>query len=355
MGVDLATSARRWGRTGVLTLLLVGACSSAGGARSSSAGRVDAFGRGRAARPAQASADIPISPPPAVFTGPAPSAPPPATLSSPSSASGTGIWAVVIGVDDYPGSGHDLEYARNDASDVDAVLADAGQPAGQRVDLVDGQASAATIRRAIDWLVAHAGPDATAVFFYAGHVRKLGPTTEAMVGADGQLVTDGDLAGHLARLAAARTWLVIAGCYGGGFTEALAPGRILTAAAPANALAYETSTYHRSYLDEYLIRRGMLEGLGGPSVQSAFSYATNALRQEHPDRMPVEYDDASGPLVLGVAGSVHRPPPPPPSTTTTTVSRSGSPPRQASPPTTQQPTQEQHCIVTAGTLVRCPD
>ena len=112
---------------------------------------------------------------------------------------------------------------------------------------------------------------------------------------------------------------------------------------------------HRSYLDEYLVRRGMLEGLGGPSVQSAFSYAANALRQEHPDRMPVEYDDATGPLILGVADGVHRSSAPPASTTTTTVARSGSRPAPASPSTTQQPTQQQHCIVTAGSLVRCPD
>jgi hypothetical protein len=200
-------------------------------------------------------------------------------------------------------------------------------------------------------LVGHAGPDATAVFFYAGHVRKLAPTSEAIVGADGGLVRDVDVADHLRGLRARHTWLVVAGCYGGGFTEALAPGRILTAAAPANALAYETSTYHRSYLDEYLIRRGMLEGLGGPSVQSAFAYAADALRREHPDRLPVEYDDGTGPLVLR-APSLPPPRPQPRSSTTTTA-----PPARPAPTTTSTtpPRSQQQCIVTAGSWVRCTD
>jgi hypothetical protein len=178
------------------------------------------------------------------------------------------------------------------------------------------------------------------VVFYAGHVRKLGPTTEAWVGSDGRVVTDAEVAQHLRPLRAARTWVVVSGCYGGGFTEVLAPGRILTAAAPANALAYETSTYQRSYFGEYLVHRGMLEGLGGPTVQSAFAYAAAVLHRDHPGREPVEIDDAAAPFGLGDA-----PPPPlasaPPATTTTTT---------APPP---PPGGSQHCVLTAGPLVRC--
>ena len=39
-------------------------------------------------------------------------------------------------------------------------------------------------------MVAHAGPSDTAVFFFAGHVRLLGPGRQAMVTSDGRLLSD---------------------------------------------------------------------------------------------------------------------------------------------------------------------
>jgi len=56
----------------------------------------------------------------------------------------------------------------------------------------------------------------------------------------------------------------MAACYGGGFTELMAPGRILTAAADANSLAYENESFGRSYLDEYLIHQALLESRKDP-------------------------------------------------------------------------------------------
>ena len=348
-GVDLTAFARRWGRAGaVASVVVAAACAPSGHSRD---------GGRSAALPAAGDAEAPIAPPPAQFDGPPPAAPAlPATLvAGPPAlpAGGAGLWSVVIGIGDYPGTSHDLAYTGNDAADMDAALARAGQPASQRVDLRDGQATGATMLRAFDWLVAHAGPDSTAVVFYAGHVRKLGGSTEALVGADGRVVSDREMAAHLAPLRASRTWIVMAACYGGGFTETLAPGRILTAAAPANSLAYETSTYHRSYLGEYLVHRGMLEGLGGPTVQSAFAYATEELRREHPNRMPVEFDQAGGPLTLG-SGSFAASPR---SSATTTVPPSS--PSSSGPSTTTTTTtapgsgSHQQCLITAGSLVRC--
>jgi hypothetical protein len=348
-GVDRRAFARGWGRTGAVAALVLAGCASAPGRHlvvSSTSG-------GRVAEPP--GAERLIVPP----TDPVTLAPPELPGSPPvpgnggkagSGATGTGVWSVVIGVDDYPGSGHDLAFARNDAADITAVLVRAGEAPEQRRVLLDGQASASAIRGALGWLVAHAGPSSTAVVYYAGHVRKLGPTTEAFVGADDQVVTDREVAQLLVPLRAARTWVVVAGCYGGGFTEVLAPGRILTAAAPANSLAYETATYHRSYLGEYLVHRGMLEGLGGPTVQSAFAYAYAALHHEHPGREPVELDDGGGPLVLDPAAGGR-------STTSTTSTTSAASPRSpASSTTTTTPPSggsPQSCLITTGYLAGC--
>lgn len=291
----------------------------------------------------------PMQEAPPAFEGPAPEAQP--AVFDPGPAGG-GIWAVVIGIDDYPGGSHDLLSAGNDARDMDAVLARAGSPPEQRLRLTDGQATADNIRRSLDWLVDRAGPDATAVFFFAGHVRDLGGGTEAMVGSDGGVVHDKEVARRLRGLHAARTWIVLAACYAGGFDEVLAPGRILTAAAPAGRLAYENLSMRRSYLVEYVLRQAVLNGRApGPiSVESAFAWGEAAIRKDYPDRVPVQFDRLAGDLPLGGAGWSNPPPPPrqdPP-----------PPPPRREPPTTTTttppPEEEESCGI-FGAILRCPE
>lgn len=246
------------------------------------------------ASPDTAAGDVAIAPPPAVFDAPpAPPPPPPTPLRDPFAGvtPAAGTWAVMIGINDYPGTGHDLRSAVNDADDVNEALARLGVPGDHRLLITDRQATAGVVRLAADWLVAHASPDAVAVFFYAGHVRKVSSSTEAIVSSDGDVVTDADLAGHLAKLQAKRTWLGIAACYGGGFTELLGPGRALTAAAGANSLAYENESFGRSYMVEYMVRQGIIEGRSSPTVQASVAYAQAAIHRDYPGREPVEVED----------------------------------------------------------------
>lgn len=289
-------------------------------------------------------------PPPAVFDAPAPlTAPPPQGLrqAPPPVRAAGGVWAVVVGINDYPGTRSDLRAAATDARDLDAALELYGVPAERRLLILDRQASAATITAALDWLVARAGPGSTAVFFYAGHVRKLGTNSETMVGADGGLVRDTDLAAHLGGLQASKAWMTIAGCYGGGFREALAPGRILTAASDADSLAYENAAYGRSYLVEFMVRRAMIEGRAGESVEASFAWAVEVLGREHPDRLPVQYDQADGELRLGTPPTPRPDPAPEPESP-------GQAPRSAEPdpPPDDEPDD---CVVELGALVGCGD
>jgi hypothetical protein len=279
--------------------------------------------------------EAPLAPPPPVFSAPAaPPAPPPKALRPTSGASpfadvkpSGGTWAVMIGVNDYPGSDHDLKSAVNDARDVDEALAQVDVPGDHRLFLRDTQASAQAIALAADWLVAHASKDATAVFFYAGHVRKLSSTTEAVVGADGETLTDADLASHLAKLQAKQAWVAMAACYGGGFQELLAPGRVLTAAAGPDDIAYENERFGRSYLVQYMVRQGMIQGQSGLSVQAAFAYAHDAISRDFPGREPVQFDRSSGAFDL-------RPPPPP---APAPEQPTPAPPPPTTPPTTEPP------------------
>lgn len=363
---------RSWWRAAVSVVLVAGAVgflvAGAGhgpGSAQTDPARADSTGEGPPVPPPDArdpplgstvpaaGGDRPILPPPKRFDGPAsPPVPPPAALrrsGPPGAPTGTGVWAVVIGINDYPGSRSDLRSAVADAADVDEALARFGVPGHQRLVLRDRQAGAAVIRAAADWLVRNAGPSATAVFFYAGHVRKLGRVREAIVGADGGVVTDADLAGRLAGLRAAETWVGIAGCYSGGFTELLRPGRVLTAAAGPNDLAYENEEFGRSYLVEYMVRRAMIGRMAPTSVQAAFAWARDAIAREYPARVPVIADASDGDVDLRQPG--HRVDP---------ASEEGGSPRapaaSGSPePTTASSREEEQdsCAELTMGIVRC--
>lgn len=238
--------------------------------------------------------------PPGDLTGEvaAPTSPAP-TFSAATAPVAGEVYALLVGIDDYPGGASDLRSAVADVDIIDAALAGFGVPAGHRVVLRDGQATRAGVVAAVRSLVAQGGPGATYVLGYAGHIRKLAPGAEALVLADGQLLRDRDLATLLAPAAPRRMWLLMAGCFGGGFTELLAPGRVLTAAAGANELAWEDPALNASYLIHHLVREGWLEGAAGDSVQEAFAYADATLARERPNRRPVQVDQAGGELVLG--------------------------------------------------------
>lgn len=230
--------------------------------------------------PMVASAGDQALPPPPLQLG---APPPPGEPSS--------VWAVIIGIDDYPGRSHDLLAAVNDADDMFIALNRLGTPPEQLRLVRNGEATRDNIAASLDWLVANAGPGTTAVFFYAGHVRKLSLRTEAIVAADAALITDGQVADHLAGLQARNTWLVLAACYGGGFTELLAPDRVLTGASGAFELAYENTQLGRSYLGEYLVRQALLQGgAAAPTVQDAFVYAQTALQRDFPARKLTHFD-----------------------------------------------------------------
>jgi hypothetical protein len=297
----------------------------AGGAVPSSPTELAASGA-LAAAPAP---DVAITPPPpsafAATGNHAPVAAHPEPTRYPDVVPSGGTWALLIGINDYPGVQYDLRSAVNDAQDVDEALRRAGVTADRRMLLRDGDATSGKIRGGLDWLTAHAGSDATIVLFYAGHVQKLGERTEALVGSDGGAVVDTEVAELLDRSSAPRAWIGIAGCYGAGFDEVVRPGRILTAAAPAGSLAYESSSFGRSYLVEYMVHRAML-GEGITTVEGAFARAVDQLRAEHPDRVPVQDDDLDGDLDLraaaggggggsGPSPSTTTPPPAPPSST----------------------------------------
>ena len=261
-------------------------------------------------------------------------------------ARGSGTWAFIVGVNDYPGAMNDLDAAVNDAMEVERAMLLLGAKREQVVTLVDGAATGAAIEQGLAWLTANAGPDAVAVFFFAGHAIKT-RAGEALVSADGDRIVDTELRDRLASLNARGAWIAIAGCYGGGFTEVLAPGRVLTGAARADDLAYESSSFNRSYMVEYMVHRAMVEGHAEESVQAAFAYAVAAIERDYPGRQPVQFDQSGGSLDLRASS------PPPPSQSEPPPSQPPTPPPPSAgggvsaPPTTAPPPPppQQRCLL----------
>jgi caspase domain-containing protein len=290
--------------------------------------------------------DRPIVAPPSFPSSPARPSKPPKAITSRSGPRDGGVWAVMVGIDDYPGQDADLQAAAADAREVDSALAAYGVPASRRILLLNSTATAANITRALSWLTSRAAPGATAVFFYSGHVRQIygdldgdgEEVDEALVGADGNHVYDGEVASLLRSLQARSAWLGIAGCYAAGFDDALAPGRTLTAASGELDVAYENSGLGHSYLVEYMVHRAMLQGRASGSVQASFSWARSEIARDYPRRVPIMIDRSPAPVVLGrsspSAGSQSQPP----------AGRPSSPPpskaEESPPPAPQQQPQQ---------------
>jgi hypothetical protein len=282
--------------------------------------------------------------PPGLLVGEvaAPAGPAPSFARGVRSANTGEVFALVIGIDDYPGGSADLGSAVADADTIDAALDGFGVPDGNRVVLRDGQARRADVVAAVRSLSAQGGPASTLVLAYAGHVRKVDRDTEELVLADGGAITDAELASLLAPASAGRMWFLLASCFAGGFTELMGPGRVLTGAADADSLAYESPQLNASFLVHYLIREAWLQGAAGPSVQDAFAYAEAALSRRHRDRRPVQLDQLGGSLVLGPGDpstATGQAPPPP--------SEPGRAPAEppSSPPTTRPATRPQDCLL----------
>ena len=249
-----------------------------------------------------ASAAGPSGSPSAVPAAPAVAAPPPSTR-----------LALVVGIDDYPGT-RDLRAAQADARTVSRALQRLGFPASSTRVLLGGEATAQRIVEGLRWLASGTRPGALGVFFYAGHVRKVGgdpdgdgeELDEALVGSDGGLVTDGTLAAALAP-ARGRMWLAYAGCYAEGFDDAEAPGRISTYASGEDSLAYESTALGHSFMVEYMIRRALPDA-GAVSVEGLYRWASNQMEGREERFRPLQDDRVRDDLVIGAVAPAPAPP-----------------------------------------------
>lgn len=152
-----------------------------------------------------------------------------------------GKYAVLVGIDDYPGTGSDLTGPVDDARLVGEVLMqEYGFPQENILMLTDAQATRPGIANAIVRHLGQAGEDGVAVFFYSGHGTRVGenvglrgPLDPEEDGQDdgiyiygynseSSIILDEEIGYLLAQLDAGRILMAIDACFSG--TISRAPG-----------------------------------------------------------------------------------------------------------------------------------
>lgn len=137
------------------------------------------------------------------------------------------VYAVMVGISDYPGSGNDLPLTAEDARKLQQALQRQGTLAPESVTLIDAQATRAGLRAAFQRVAAAAGPDDLFLFFYSGHgnqVRSQVSATEpdgkneTIEMVDGA-ITDDELNTMFQQVRSNTALLILDSCFSGGFAR----------------------------------------------------------------------------------------------------------------------------------------
>jgi hypothetical protein len=143
------------------------------------------------------------------------------------SSSARRVYAVMVGISDYPGTANDLPLTADDARKLQQALARQGTLAPESVTLIDGQATRAGLRSAFQRVAAAAGPNDLFIFFYSGHgnqVRSQVSATEpdgkneTIEMVDGS-ITDDEMNEMFQQVRAQTALLVLDSCFSGGFAR----------------------------------------------------------------------------------------------------------------------------------------
>jgi hypothetical protein len=220
----------------------------------------------------------------------APAAPASASSAPPGDAD---RWAVVVGVTHYQGRTHPTAAGADDAADVRDALLASGFPSDHVVTLTEGDATAANVRGALQWLVDHSGPRSLSVFHFSGHVKQMSgdrdhdgeKVDEFLWPVDNRFIADGELAGY-ARQLRGWAWIDIAGCEAAGFDDGISSDRrLFTASSGESEKSYEQPDWHNSVFTGLEVDQGLshgqadADGDGRVSLQEAFAYAASRAPQ----------------------------------------------------------------------------
>ena len=140
--------------------------------------------------------------------------------------SGQRVFAVMVGVSDYPDDYNDLPFTDEDAVKLEEELARQGVLNPASIVLTNARATRSAVTAAFEQVAAQAGPDDLFIFFFSGHgvqedsddPAELDGQSELLSLHDGDL-SDDELAALFDTVDARLALLVIDACYSGGFAR----------------------------------------------------------------------------------------------------------------------------------------
>ena len=142
---------------------------------------------------------------------------------------GTHVWAISVGISDYPGGGNDLPECANDAVKIAEALRGQGLTTPEReILLTDARATRGAVQQAIQRVAREAQPDDVVVFFYSGHggqsdtpstdPEELDHIDETLFLYDGEML-DNDMGRLIGTIRARMTLFTLDSCFSGGFAK----------------------------------------------------------------------------------------------------------------------------------------
>jgi Uncharacterized protein containing caspase domain len=210
-------------------------------------------------------------------------------------------YAIVIGINDYPGDSSDLQYCVADAESMkQALTGKYGYPEGNIVFLTNGNANRASIESAITSLKAKVGKDDEVFFFFSGHGAKGKADDgdnenidESIViwGNDGNFdyLWDGKLKQLFDGFATNRIIFAFDSCLSGGMTDLALTGRVINMACSESGVSYEFSDLGHGQFTYYFVVEGMISEKadtnpkeGKITVEEAFDYAASNCVYQKP-------------------------------------------------------------------------
>lgn len=140
------------------------------------------------------------------------------------------VFAISVGIADYGGNTSNLSYTDTDAQKLLQKFEELGMLREESIILTNQDATLPAFRRAFQRVAVQAGPEDIFLFFYSGHGSQvddpddraeLDGRDETLVFADGEELTDDDLALMFADIRAGTTMIVLDACFSGGFERDL--------------------------------------------------------------------------------------------------------------------------------------
>jgi hypothetical protein len=211
-------------------------------------------------------------------------------------------YAVVIGINDYPGTSSDLQYTVADANEMSYVLTNIyGFPAKNVTELTDSAATKTAIYNAVNNIKSVAKPGDEVVFFFSGHGAKgkaddgdKNNVDQAIVVWDGGtfgFIWDGELVQWFSDFLTNRIIFAFDSCLAGGMAVLNAPGRVVCMASTINGMSLESSAWGGGHgqFTYYFAEEGMQMAKADVrpadshvTVEEAFDYAKANCKSQTP-------------------------------------------------------------------------